>query len=233
MEQVNGDMKMSSSIHKKSSYAPWYTVPKQPIVSVEHPFIIQNIDKGLETLGSPRKLQEVSHLHINRLQYFDVCQLVQEDGATANLYLKPGDRMAKPLRSANVSTNNVLLKVTVPKRTGRKRRRGSGNPLHEGAELGIPGERAAPMLRDAEYLFRSMRDNTKRFQVEMVGTINHTHRFRGMQLFMRLVSCALIQPGMPDFVTSTKNMPLTQKFRDHILPFECKAFRSFYTRRAH
>lgn len=35
-------------------------------------------------------------------------------------------------------------------------------------------------------------------------------------------SCALIRLGMPDFVTSTVNMPLMQKFREHILPFDCK-----------
>ena len=35
-------------------------------------------------------------------------------------------------------------------------------------------------------------------------------------------SCALMRLGMPDFVTSTVNMPLMQKFREHILPFDCK-----------
>ena len=89
--------------------------------------------------------------------------------------------MAKPLKSANVSTNNILLKVTVPKRTGLKRRRGAEGPYHEGAEVGVLGERAVPMVNDARYLFRSMSDNSKSYQVEAVGTINQTHRFRGMR----------------------------------------------------
>ena len=101
--------------------------------------------------------------------------------------------MAKPLKSANVSTNNVLLKVTVPKRTGLKRRRGSDSPFYESPEVGVSEERAAPSLQDAQYMFRSMRDNTKRYQVEAVGAINQTHRFRGMPTFLlRLVSSALI-----------------------------------------
>ncbi|KAF6218984.1 hypothetical protein HO133_005528 [Letharia lupina] len=195
MEKVSGDKSTVSSCHKKPSYAPWYTVPNQPIVSVEHPFIIKDVDKGLATLGSPSKLEE----------------LVQEDDATANLYLKPGDRMSKPLKSANVSTNNILLKVTVPKRTGLKRRRGAGGPYHEGVEIEMLGERGAPMVMDAQYLFRSMHDNPKSYQVEAIGTVHQTHRFR----------------GMPDFVTSTENMPLTKKFREHILPIDYEKMKGF------
>lgn len=42
-----------------SSYAPWYDVPRKPIISVEHPFIIQNVDKGVASLGGARDLSEV------------------------------------------------------------------------------------------------------------------------------------------------------------------------------
>ena len=100
--------------------------------------------------------------------------------------------MVKPLKSANVSTNNILLKVTVPKRTGLKRRRGADGPFYEGTEITESGEQAA-MLKDAQYLFHSMRDNTKSYQIEAIGTVNQTHRFRGMPIwFPRLVSCPLI-----------------------------------------
>ena len=66
MEVVNSDKRTVSKDHKRSSYAPWYTIPRQPIVSVEHPFIIRDVDKGLATLGSPRKLQEVSPFGYSR-----------------------------------------------------------------------------------------------------------------------------------------------------------------------
>ena len=68
MDQVNGDKMMVSTSHK-TPYAPWYIVPKQPIVSVEHPFIIKNVDKGLATLGSPSRLEEVCCLYRIRYQY--------------------------------------------------------------------------------------------------------------------------------------------------------------------
>ena len=181
MEDVNGEKWRGSISHRKSSYAPWYDLPRQSIVSVEHPFIIKDVDKGLATLGSHSKLEEVSHNSFQQIPIANVFQLVQEDGATASLYLKPGDRMAKPLKSVNVSTNNILFKVTVPKRTGLKRRRGADGVCHEVAEVGVLGERAAPMIQDAQYPFRSMRDNPKSYRVEAIGTINQTHRFRGIR----------------------------------------------------
>lgn len=69
MEDANGDKRAVSHSHRRSSDAPWYNVPKQPIVSVEHPFIIKDIDKGLATLGSPSRLGGVSHPRFNRQQH--------------------------------------------------------------------------------------------------------------------------------------------------------------------
>ena len=125
--------------------------------------------------------------------------------------------MAKPLKSVNVSTNNILLKVTVPKRIGLKRRRGVDR------ETEVLRDRAAPMIKDAQYLFRSLYENSRSYQVEAIGTVNQTHRFRGTwKNSYALDACTLNCSGMPGFVTSTENMPLIQKFRKHILPFECK-----------
>ena len=65
MEKVNGEKITGRSNHRQNLYAPWYSVPRQPIVSVEHPFIIKDVDKGLATLGSPSKLGEVSRLYFS------------------------------------------------------------------------------------------------------------------------------------------------------------------------
>ena len=40
-------------------YAPWYIVPNKHFVSIENPFIIKNVDNGIETMGGVKKLQEV------------------------------------------------------------------------------------------------------------------------------------------------------------------------------
>ena len=73
MEEVSSDNREGSSSNKNSSYAPWYNVPKQPIVSVEHPFIIKDVDKGLATLGDSSKLEEVSRIHFEQKSTSDVC----------------------------------------------------------------------------------------------------------------------------------------------------------------
>ena len=87
--------------------------------------------------------------------------------------------MAKPLKSVNVSTNNILLKLTVPKRTGLKRKRGVQSPFYEDVQADVLKERVVPTIKDAQYVLRSMCDNFKSYQVEVIGTVNQTHRFRG------------------------------------------------------
>ncbi len=53
------DQRFSLSPFPPSSYAQWHKVPRKSIVSVEHPFIVSNPDKGVASLGGPGKLQEV------------------------------------------------------------------------------------------------------------------------------------------------------------------------------
>jgi len=42
-----------------SHTAPWSNVAQLKIVDVEHPFIIQNIQKGIETLGGRNSISKV------------------------------------------------------------------------------------------------------------------------------------------------------------------------------
>lgn len=96
--------------------------------------------------------------------------------------------MCKPILSANVETNNILLKVSVPKRTGLKRRWGSCGPYHEGI-----GDRSSPYIdtfpqkrlssvNTTRFLLRSLRDNVGNYSIQPLGSINQTHRFRSKSL---------------------------------------------------
>ena len=92
--------------------------------------------------------------------------------------------MSKPLRSTNVVTDNVVLKVTVPKRTGRKRKKGSLGPYAETLEEGIDTHSSRVKVqpgvgRETTALVRAMRDNPTKYEIEGIGAITHTHRFRG------------------------------------------------------
>jgi general transcription factor 3C polypeptide 5 (transcription factor C subunit 1) len=85
-------------------------------------------------------------------------------------------------------TTNVLLKITVPKRTGRKRKRGSQDPYL--GDINAPPS-SAPMagnLRSHSRLdrpvdvVRALKDNVGKYEIEAVAEIERTHRFRGIYL---------------------------------------------------
>lgn len=120
--------------------------------------------------------------------------------------------------STNVKTSNVLLKVTVPKRTGRKRKRGSSEPFCEYPNATEDAALLADQLpesslkrNDASSLLRCIKDNPETYNIEAIGEIDRTHRFR----------------GMPDFVLSTANAPFMQKMKQHILPFDYEKMKGF------
>ena len=83
--------------------------------------------------------------------------------------------MSRPLVSTSSQANNILLKVTVPKRTGRKRKRGSDEPFVDS----VPVASVASERRKARDMVRSLSDNVGKYQLEPVGLVNRTHVFRG------------------------------------------------------
>ncbi|MCJ1390218.1 tau 95 subunit of transcription factor TFIIIC [Xylographa bjoerkii] len=189
--------------------APWYSVPTTSIACVEHPFIIHNVAKAVDSLGGPLMVAKLVHSSTADQKAF--------------LSLHPYDRMSASLSSGNVHTNSVLLHITVPKRTGRKRKRESAEgfgdlvdlqnsqKFSEGFANGTTQGRVTSTASNASHLFRSLADNVQSYAVETIGVIDQTHRFR----------------GMPDFVYSTASNSFVQKTRDHILPFDYEGSKKF------
>ncbi|OKL64285.1 hypothetical protein UA08_00544 [Talaromyces atroroseus] len=127
----------------------------------------------------------------------------------AQLSLRPEDPLAGTVESMNRQTNNILLKVTVPKWTGRKRKRGSDEPFtmsSDSTQQDIERERQSCAFRQ-----RSLMDNVHQYSVEVMGTVERTHNFR----------------SIPDYVYSTMASPFTRNFREKILPFEFEKMRQF------
>lgn len=107
------------------------------------------------------------------------------------LYLRPNDMTGGAILSQNVATDNVVLKLNVPRRTGRKRRKGTQGPFMTPAELGeveshVP--HSDPVFQVTSYarldnidkLRRTLQDNINNYKVEVAGTIEQTHRYRGL-----------------------------------------------------
>lgn len=88
--------------------------------------------------------------------------------------LRPNDSFAKRLLSTPVTTNNLLLKVTVPKRTGRKRKRGTTGPFLSDNQSG----EAKQTYVEAADIYRTLQDNASRYEVAFAGVVDKTHRFR-------------------------------------------------------
>lgn len=110
------------------------------------------------------------------------------------LYLRPDNPTARPLTSHNALTHNVVLKVTVPKRTGRKRKRGTDGPWEGEFEPAAAGGQddlaSANLLSRDRYdtprlLRRKLQDNVGKYQIEPIGVIHNTHRYRGEHPWLR------------------------------------------------
>ncbi|KAJ5272420.1 tau 95 subunit of transcription factor TFIIIC [Penicillium angulare] len=179
--------------YREPRTAPSYPIPSRRLVSVEHPAVIRNLDKAVDTLQGNIGIDNI----LNPLKA----------DTPAKLFLRPEDPMSRPLLSTSNPTNNVLLKVTVPKRTGRKRKTGSDGPFIDAA----PEDTAVLQRPTSKDLLRSLQDNPSKYQIEAVGKIQRTHVYR----------------AMPDFVYSTSNSAFTQKFRDHIFPYQLDKMKQF------
>jgi general transcription factor 3C polypeptide 5 (transcription factor C subunit 1) len=117
---------------------------------------------------------------------------------------------------------NVLLRVTVPKRTGRKRKRGSDHPFEfhgntkDMSENDAENTMSIPMT--AEQLRRRLIDNMDTYTTQPVATIKQTHRFRALPDFqLRAGSQPVMHQIGKTLVNPTCKLCSITKARDHPL----------------
>ncbi|KAL1841349.1 hypothetical protein VTJ49DRAFT_7129 [Mycothermus thermophilus] len=184
--------------------APRYTIPARRLGAVEHPMIIKNLDKGIKTFGQNSALQGILDSASPQI--------------SVPLYLRYDNPTARPLTSHNALTHNVVLKVTVPKRTGRKRKRGTHDPWEGEVEPPeTPGSVVCPEVRSRDRLDtprvirRKLQDNVGKYTVEPIGVVNSTHRYR----------------GLTDFQYSLGESKFMQKFVQKVLPGDVQKLKEF------
>lgn len=61
----------ASSVSDGQPQAPAFKIPSRTIAAVEHPFLIQNLDKGLDTFGPNPQFQSVRSYHFLFLPHLD------------------------------------------------------------------------------------------------------------------------------------------------------------------
>ncbi|RBA08846.1 hypothetical protein FPRO05_07126 [Fusarium proliferatum] len=200
LENDNGG-RANDSVHPDS--APRYTVPSRAIGAVEIPAVVENIDRTVKAFGRVPNLQHVMDAGRNSIP----------------LYLTPEIPFCKPIMSHNARSHNVVLKLTVPKRTGRKRKRGTNGPWEGDVEINDAEDQpqennrvsSYARLDDPKVLRRTMADNVDNYQVEAVGVIRNTHRFR----------------GLADFYWDMSKSSFAQQYMDKVLPGDVDKIKEF------
>jgi len=148
-------------------------VPPEPLIVVEHPCIVRNAGNAIKSLGGRLLLDE----------------LLSEPSLDKSIEasLRPDDPFAKTVPAGPVITGNVLLKITVPKRTGRKRKRGSDEPFqfhsNHHAKKSSSNDEGSALEGEKRHkrLLRALSDNPTTYTVTAVGPIKETYRFRCKQ----------------------------------------------------
>lgn len=189
-------------------------VPSEPLIVIEHPCIVKNAGKAIKSLGGVLLLN----------------QLLNDPSLDKPIEasLRPDDPFAKTIPAGPVSTGNVLLKITVPKMTGRKRKRGSDQPFqfHSShyAKEASSNDEDSTIVRESrhERLLRALLDNPTNYTVTPVGSIKETHRFRCKQIASMFNLASLTIIDVPDFQYASSTSPLMNKLKRTIMPYDCE-----------
>lgn len=126
-----------------------------------------------------------------------------EDQNRLKLRLRPDDPFQLPIYGNTVGSNDLLLKVTVPRQRRRRRRRIVGP---DGAERWEYGEWEDVPLQNDEHVWEKVLRNDPGVKVEIVGKISRTARFR----------------AMADFQRTLEDSPFVKKVEDTLLSGDCK-----------
>ncbi|KAM0283401.1 hypothetical protein ACHAQH_002524 [Verticillium albo-atrum] len=183
--------------------APRHAIPKRVLSAVEVPMIVMNLNRAEKAFGRVTSFQNV--LDLDRL--------------SIPFYLNPESPFRRPIMSHNAATHNVVLKITVPKRTGRKRKRGSNGPFEGEMNMGEDGPPDAPSSNvcskarqdNPRVLRRKLQDNIENYRAEPVGLIKGTHRFR----------------GPADFQWNMDESPFIKRFQEGVMSGDLNKMREF------
>ncbi|KFA79864.1 hypothetical protein S40288_03775 [Stachybotrys chartarum IBT 40288] len=191
-----------SSEPGEQNAAPKYAIPLRDLAAVEIPAIVESVDRAVKAFGRNTSLR---HAYPTR--------------NSIPLYLNPESPYCKPIMSHNAQSHNVVLKVTVPRRTGRKRKRGSDGPWLGDLEVAdvdadsVPSTTVCSVARkdDPKLLRQKLEENVGKYHVEAVGTTRHTHRFR----------------GLADFYWDMSKSDFTTRYVEQVLPGDVETLRKF------
>lgn len=138
------------------------------------------------------------------------------------LYLNYEDPASGAIVSHNTASHNVLLKITLPKRTGRKRKRATDGPW-QGEVVEMDTDTHLD-LNDASTLRQKIKDNQDDHEVEVVGLVKQTHRYRGKLIasstYYKSDAFANMMPALADYHIRTDQSAFMNSFVENVIPGE-------------
>ncbi|KAH0497930.1 hypothetical protein TgHK011_005212 [Trichoderma gracile] len=188
---------------RENGGAPRYVIPPRELTAVEIPAVVEDVDRAVRAFGRAPSLRHVLDPLRNSIP----------------LYINPEEPFCPPIMSHNARSHNVVLKVTVPKRTGRKRKRGTDGPWQGDIEIqgtdtsasALGDVQSVARRDDPRLLRRKLEDNVGRYHVEAVGLVKHTHRFR----------------GLADFYWDMDKSSFARRYVDQVLPGDVDKIKQF------
>ncbi|GAO16963.1 uncharacterized protein UV8b_06668 [Ustilaginoidea virens] len=182
--------------------APRFRIPARELTAVEIPAVVENLDRAVRAFG---RVPTLAHV-------------LDPTRTSIPIYLHPESPFCKPLMSHNAASHNVVLQVTVPRRTGRRRKRGTHGPWEgdiDDADMSTSSNagqvRSVARLDEPKVLRRKLQDNVGKYQVDAVGVIKLTHRFR----------------ALADFYWDMKRSDFAQRYVEQVLPGDVEKLRQF------
>lgn len=169
--------------------APRFAIPDLNILAVEHPCLVKNIEKSIEMLGGSQAISQA---------------LVYGTDRAISLSFSPHDPTTRTILSHPRDVNNLLLQIRVPKRTGRKRKRGSDDPFVDDADSEVK-------RKDCKHLLQAMIDNPDQCVIEAAGHIESLHIWR----------------SIPDYVYSTQSSDFLDSVKSKILPQQLSSLKEW------
>jgi general transcription factor 3C polypeptide 5 (transcription factor C subunit 1) len=172
--------------------APRFPIAQRTLAAVEIPAVVENIDRTVKAFGRVPNLAHVGKFcHIMMVDHFlTILKTIDPLRNSIPLYLNPESPFCKPIMSHNAMSHNVVLQISVPKRTGRRRKKGSNGPWEQCTDTSAATStrsreqvQSISRLDEPRVLRRKLQDNVGKYQVEAVGIIKHTHRFRALADF--------------------------------------------------
>lgn len=134
-----------------------------------------------------------------------------------HLRFRPDDPMQPPIESRTVPTNNLLLKITIPKRRKKKKR------TEDGVCEADPADSASAPSTEMT-VTEKLRAAKGNYKVEVIGRIEKTVRFRGRSYVLCSFFSGRIIDGRTDmasFQWNSSNSDFIKKMKDKLMDGDC------------